>query len=606
MPPRGCRGRRPSPLSCRVRGRVKVRCVTNSTVGGRWIASGCNLRTRVRNSARTLGSRCEGRIRVSRSSRCTTRRRAADAQIGGARASSRTPAASIPRCTPTRPWTMRQYAGFGTAAESNARYHELLAHGHDGPVRRVRPADPDGLRLRRRRSRTARSARSAWRSTRSRTCGTLFDGIPLDQVSTSMTINAPALGAAAALPAGRRGAGRAGAGAAPARSRTTSSRSTSPAARTSSRRSRRCGWSPTRSPTAAPRFPKWNTISISGYHMAEAGATPAQEIAFTLANGIDVRARRDRSRAGRRRLRAAAVVLLRRADDAAGGGGEVPRGPADLGPGHARRVRRAGPEVADAALPHPDRRRAADRAAARGQPGPGGGAGARPRSLGGTQSLHTNSYDEAIALPTEKAARLALRTQQVLAYETDLTATVDPFAGSYVVEAMTDEVEAAARELMARVADVGWRGRRRSSRASRSGDRDVGVPDRPGDRRRLARRRRRQPVRARRGGAVRAAARRPGDRGRAGGAAGARCAPSRDGAAVDAALADLRQGRRTGDRQRAAIRCARRCALRATVGEVCDALRGVWGVYHPVELSDRVFLNRASGVYYAGGERCDR
>ena len=75
--------------------------------------------------------------------------------------------------------------------------------------------------------------------------------------------------------------------------------------------------------------------------------------------------------------------------------------------------------------------------------------------LGGTQSLHTNSYDEAIALPTEKAATLALRTQQVLAYETDVTATVDPFAGSYVVEAMTDEVEAAARALMAQVEELG-------------------------------------------------------------------------------------------------------------------------------------------------------
>ena len=75
--------------------------------------------------------------------------------------------------------------------------------------------------------------------------------------------------------------------------------------------------------------------------------------------------------------------------------------------------------------------------------------------LGGTQSLHTNSYDEAIALPTEKAARLALRTQQVIAYESDLTATVDPFAGSYAVEAMTDELEAAIRELMATVEELG-------------------------------------------------------------------------------------------------------------------------------------------------------
>jgi methylmalonyl-CoA mutase N-terminal domain/subunit len=75
--------------------------------------------------------------------------------------------------------------------------------------------------------------------------------------------------------------------------------------------------------------------------------------------------------------------------------------------------------------------------------------------FGGTQSLHTNSYDEAIALPTAKAARLAVRTQQVLAHETDITATVDPFAGSYAVEAMTDEVEAAALELMAAIEDMG-------------------------------------------------------------------------------------------------------------------------------------------------------
>ena len=94
--------------------------------------------------------------------------------------------------------------------------------------------------------------------------------------------------------------------------------------------------------------------------------------------------------------------------------------------------------------------------------------------LGGTQSLHTNSYDEAIALPTEKAARLALRTQQVIAYETDLTATVDPFAGSYAVEAMTDEIEAEIRELMdarrgARRRGGGHRGR--ATRSARSSSR---------------------------------------------------------------------------------------------------------------------------------------
>ena len=110
----------------------------------------------------------------------------------------------------TRPWTMRQYAGLRHRRGVQRALPPAARRRHDGPVGRVRPAHPDGVRLRRRRSRTARSARSAWRSTRSTTCGALFDGIPLDQVSTSMTINAPGRGAAAALPAGRRGAGRAG------------------------------------------------------------------------------------------------------------------------------------------------------------------------------------------------------------------------------------------------------------------------------------------------------------------------------------------------------------------------------------------------------------
>ena len=129
-------------------------------------------------------------------------------RAGRARASTRSPAASTRRMYTGRPWTMRQYAGFGTAKESNERYHAARRGGHRRAVRRLRPAHADGLRLRRRRSRTARSARSAWPSTRSTTCACCSTGIPLDQVSTSMTINAPGVGAAAALPAGRRGAGR--------------------------------------------------------------------------------------------------------------------------------------------------------------------------------------------------------------------------------------------------------------------------------------------------------------------------------------------------------------------------------------------------------------
>ena len=115
--------------------------------------------------------------------------------------------------------------------------------------------------------------------------------------------------------------------------------------------------------------------------------------------------------------------------------------------------------------------------------------------LGGTQSLHTNSYDEAIALPTEKAARLALRTQQVLAYETDLTATVDPFAGSYAVESMTDEVEARGPGADGRrSSEYGSAVRRDRGGLPEARDRAFGVPDRPGDRRRRAGRGRGQQV----------------------------------------------------------------------------------------------------------------
>ena len=175
--------------------------------------------------------------------------------------------------------------------------------------------------------------------------------------------------------------------------------------------------------------------------------------------------------------------------------------------------------------------------------------------LGGTQSLHTNSYDEAIALPTEKAARLALRTQQVLAYETDLTATVDPFAGSYAVEAMTDEVEAAAPR-----ADGAGRGPRRRGRRDRAGlpeerDRAVGVPDRAGDRRRRAGRGRAStgsPLDER--GAVRAAAGRPGDRGRSRPSGWRGCAPTRDSDGGRARTSTRCARPREGTRQRAATR----------------------------------------------------
>ena len=233
-----------------------------------------------------------------------------------------------------RPWTMRQYAGFGTAKESNERYHRLVeagtgglsvafdlptqmgydsddpvAHGEVGKVGR-------GHRLRRRHAHALRRHPAR-------------RGVDVDDHQR------PGGAAAAAVPARRRGAGCGSVASSPARSRTTCSRSTSREAPTSTRRRQSLRLISDIFAYCHKEIPRWNTISISGYHMAEAGATPAQEVAFTLANAKEYVRAALGSRPGGRRLRAAAVLLLRVADDAARGGGEVPRRPADLGPGDA-------------------------------------------------------------------------------------------------------------------------------------------------------------------------------------------------------------------------------------------------------------------------------
>ena len=208
--------------------------------------------------------------------------------------------------------------------------------------------------------------------------------------------------------------------------------------------------------------------------------------------------------------------------------------------------------------------------------------------LGGTQSLHTNSYDEAIALPTEKAARLALRTQQVIAHETDLTATVDPFAGSFAVEAMTDDIEAEIRRLMAAVEDLGGAvaaieagyQKREIERAAY----DVDPVDRG-----------RQPGRW--SGVnkfvrdddedLRAAAGRSDDRGPAVRAAGHAAGRARQRGGdppprrAKAAAADPDSGVNLLYPMHDALRA------RATVGEVCNALREVWGAYEPSDACER-------------------
>jgi methylmalonyl-CoA mutase N-terminal domain/subunit len=202
--------------------------------------------------------------------------------------------------------------------------------------------------------------------------------------------------------------------------------------------------------------------------------------------------------------------------------------------------------------------------------------------LGGTQSLHTNAYDEAIALPSEKAARLALRTQQVLAHETDLTATVDPFAGSYAIESMTDDLESAANDLIARVEDLGGavaaieRGFQKAeiersayqiARQIDDGERVVvgvnkfiSAADEPY-----------QPLRVdpsiERDQAERLA----------------RLRAARDAGQWRRGIDDLRKAAAGSQNVLVPLREALRA--QATVGEVCDALRDVWGVYQPAEIT---------------------
>jgi methylmalonyl-CoA mutase, N-terminal domain len=351
-----------------------------------------------------------------------------------------------------RPWTMRQYAGFGTAKESNERYHELVNNGTGGlsvafdlPTQMGYDSDEpiasgevgkvgvaidsiDDMRI-------------------------LFGGLPLDKISTSMTINAPAapLLLMYQLVAEEQGV--------------SADRLTGTIQNDVLKEYIARGtyiFPPKESLRLISdifaychnEIPRWNTISISGYHMAEAGATPAQEIAFTLANAIAyVRAAID---AGLEvddfaprlsfffvarttlleevaKFRAARRIWARMMRD-------------DFGAQNPKSMmlrfhtQTAGVQLT-AQQPEVNLIRVALQ-----------GLGA---VLGGTQSLHTNSFDEAIALPTQKAARLALRTQQVIAYETDVTKTVDPFAGSYVVESMTDDLERAATELIQAVEDRG-------------------------------------------------------------------------------------------------------------------------------------------------------
>ncbi|SDT23416.1 methylmalonyl-CoA mutase [Friedmanniella luteola] len=477
----------------------------------------------------------------------------------------------------SRPWTMRQYAGFGTATESNARYRELIAHGSAGlsvafdlPTQMGMDSDAPLASGEVGKVGVAIDSLDDMRE--------LFHEIPLAEVSTSMTINAPAavLLLLYQLVAEEQGAD-------PATltgtiqndvlkeyiARGTYIYPPAPSLRLVSDTFTYC----------AEHLPRWNTISISGYHMAEAGATPAQEVAFTLSDGIayveaalaaglavdDIAPRLSFFFVSRTTLleevakfRAARRIWASVVRD-------------DFGATNPKSMmlrfhtQTAGVQLT-AQQPEVNLVRVTVQALA--------------AVLGGTQSLHTNSYDEALALPSAKAARLALRTQQVLAHETDVTRTVDPFAGSYVVESLTDDLEAEIRRLMAEVADRGG-----AVRAIEEGYQkleiersayDVGLQIDSGERVVVGLNRfggaedePYEPLRV--DPAIEVAQ----------GARLARLRAERDQPEVDAALAALAAAAAGTDN--VLVPMKRALAARATVGEVCDALRAVWGVYRPSE-----------------------
>ncbi|GAA0920171.1 acyl-CoA mutase large subunit family protein [Streptomyces thermoalcalitolerans] len=351
-----------------------------------------------------------------------------------------------------RPWTMRQYAGFGTAKESNERYHELVRAGTGGlsvafdlPTQMGYDSDEPMARGEVGKVGVAIDSIEDMRI--------LFQGLPLDKVSTSMTINAPAstllllyqlVAAEQGVPGSRLAGTIQNDVLKEYIARGTYIFPPKQSLRLISDIFAYC----------REELPRWNTISISGYHMAEAGATPAQEIGFTLANakeyvrtaiaaGLDVDdfaprlsfffVARTTLLEEIAKFRAARRIWARIMREEFGA-----RNPKS-------QMLRFHTQTAGVQLTAQQPEVNLVRVALQ-------GLGA---VLGGTQSLHTNSYDEAIALPTQKAARLALRTQQVIAHETDVTKTVDPFAGSYFMEAMTDELETAALELIQAVEDRG-------------------------------------------------------------------------------------------------------------------------------------------------------
>jgi methylmalonyl-CoA mutase N-terminal domain/subunit len=350
-----------------------------------------------------------------------------------------------------RLWTMRQYAGFGTAQETNARFKHLLAAGQTGlsvafDLPTQMGIDSDSPRAQGEVGRVGVAIDSV------DDLATLFDGVPLDRVSTSMTINATAatLLAMYIVVAEERGVPRAKLSGTLQNdilkeyvARGTYVYPPEPSLALIAETFRFC----------AAEVPEWNPISISGYHMREAGATAVQELAFTLANALAyVRRALDAGLAVDAfaprlsfffachndlfeevaKFRAARRMWARLMRERFAAGDASCK---------LRFHTQTGGVTLTAQQPLNNVVRVAVQTLA--------------AVLGGTQSLHTNSYDEALALPTADAATLALRTQQIAAYETGVANTADPFAGAYYVEALTNEIERRALELISKVESLG-------------------------------------------------------------------------------------------------------------------------------------------------------
>ena len=351
-----------------------------------------------------------------------------------------------------RLWTMRQYAGFGTAAQTNERFRYLLAQGQTGlsvafdlPTQMGYDSDHELARGEVGKVGVAISCLADMEA--------LLEHLPLDQVTTSMTINAtaPLLLAFYVAVADARGIPRGKLGGTVQNdvlkeyvARGTYIYPPGPSLRLAT----------DVMAFAADQVPQWNPISVSGYHMREAGSTAVQEIAFTLANGLTyLEAARERGldpATLARRIsfffnahnhlfeEAAKFRAARRLWSALLGERFGIRDSEAL---KLRFHSQTAGSMLTAQQPWNNVVRVAVQALS--------------AVLGGTQSLHTNSYDEALGLPSRESARLALRTQQILAHESGATDTADPLAGSYWVEAMTAELEREARLVIAKVDELG-------------------------------------------------------------------------------------------------------------------------------------------------------